>query len=129
VLDRIEPLFPCYFFAHLRLGEAHYRLTHTPGVIGLVCIGGEPCAVDASIIETIKSREKNGLIVFNKERLRPRQRVTITEGALRGIEAVFERYLSGIERVAVLLDTIGRGDIKAILRAEAVTPTKCRNAG
>jgi transcription antitermination factor NusG len=105
------------------LSETYYRLEHTPGVIGLVSVGGEACAIDQSIIKNIKDHEKNGLIVLNPKRLRPLQRVTITEGHFRGIEAVFERYLSGTERVAVLLDTIGRGDIRAVLKTSAVAAT------
>jgi transcriptional antiterminator RfaH len=122
LIERIEPLFPCYLFARFRLDEAYYKLTRSVGVVGLVCVGGEPCEVDTQTIQNIRSRETDGLIVLNPKRLRPQQRVTITEGSLRGIEAVFERYLSGAERVAVLLDSIGRGDFKAILRADAIEP-------
>jgi transcriptional antiterminator RfaH len=122
LIERIEPLFPCYLFARFKLEEAHYRIMRSIGVVGLVCIGGEPCEVDGQTIRDIRSREMNGLIVVNPKRLRPRQRVTITDGSLRGIEAVFERYLSGAERVAVLLDSIGHGNFKAILRADAIEP-------
>jgi len=104
------------------LKEAYYKLTRTVGVVGLVCVGGEPCEVDAQIVQNIKSRETNGVIALIPQELQPRQRVTIIEGALRGIEAVFERYLSGAERVAVLLDSIGHGNFKAILRADAIAP-------
>src|SRR5215469_4893542 len=124
LIERIEPLFPCYLFARFRLEEAHYRLMRSVGVVSLVCIGGEPCEVDAQTIQDIRSRERDGVIVLNPQRLQPRQRVTITEGSLRGIEAVFERYLSGVERVAVLLDSIGRGDFRAILRTDAIAPSK-----
>lgn len=120
LIERIEPLFPCYLFSRFSLNEAHYRLMHSPGVIGIVCLGAEACEVDPLIVENIKSREANGLIVINPKRFRPQQRVTIREGPLRGIEAVFERYLSGSERVAVLMDSIGRGNVRAILRAGAL---------
>jgi transcriptional antiterminator RfaH len=122
LIERIEPLFPCYVFARIRLDETYYRLTRSVGVVGLVCVGGEPCEVDVRIVQNIRSRETNGVIVLVPQELQPQQRVTITEGALRGIEAVFERYLSGTERVAVLLDSIGRGHFKAVLRADAIAP-------
>jgi hypothetical protein len=93
---------------------------HSPVVIGIVCLGAEACEVDPLIVENIKSREANGLIVINPKRFRPQQRMIIREGPLRGIEAVFERYLSGSERVAVLMDSIGRGNLRAILRAGAL---------
>lgn len=122
LIERIEPLFPCYLFARFRLEEAYYRLTRSVGVVSLVCVGGEPCEIDARIVQDIRSRETDGVIVLNPQKLQPQQRVTITDGALRGIEAVFERYLSGVERVAVLLDSIGRGNFKAILKADAIAP-------
>lgn len=120
LIERIEPLFPCYLFARFRLNEAHYRLMHSPGVTGMVCLGAEPCEVDPLIVQDIRSRETNGLIVLNPKRFRPRQRVTISEGPFRGIEAVFERYLSGTERVAVLMDSISHGNMRAILRVGAL---------
>jgi transcriptional antiterminator RfaH len=122
LVERTEPLFPCYLFARFALKECHYKVTHAPGVAGFVCVGGEPCAADASIIQGIKSRETNGLITVNEKTLRPRQRVTITQGRFRGIEAVFERYLSGAERVAVLLHSLGCGRMRAILDTSAVEP-------
>jgi transcriptional antiterminator RfaH len=127
LIERIEPLFPCYLFVRFRLEEAHHRLMRSVGVVGLVCIGGEPCEVDGHTIQGIRSREADGVIVLNPKRLLPRQRVTITDGSLRGIEAVFERYLSGVERVAVLLDSIGRGDFRAILRADLIAPITSRD--
>ena len=122
LIERIEPLFPGYLFARFSLQEAYYRVMRSAGVVGLVCVGGEPCEVDAQIVQNIRSRETKGVITLIPQELQPRQRVTITEGALRGIEAVFERYLSGVERVAVLLDSIGHGKFKAILMADAITP-------
>jgi len=127
LIERIEPLFPCYLFARFRLEEVHYRLKHSVGVVGLVCVGGEPCEVDAQTVQDIRSRETDGVIILNPPRLLPRQRVTIIDGSLRGIEAVFERYLSGVERAAVLLDSIGRGGIRAILRADAIAPIRSRD--
>jgi transcriptional antiterminator RfaH len=123
LIERIEPLFPCYLFARFRLNEAHYRLMHSPGVTGIVCLGAEPCEVDASIVQEIKSREMDGVIVANPQMFWPRQRVTITKGAFRGIEGLFERYLSSAERVAVLMDTIGRHNVRAILKVDEIAAT------
>jgi transcriptional antiterminator RfaH len=122
-VDKTEPLFPCYLFARLSLAKAYYRLRHSPGVVGLVCAGSDPCELDATIVEEIKSRESNGVIVLNEPALQPQQRVNILGGPLCGFEAVFERYLSGAERVSILLDSVGRGNLRAIVRASIVAPT------
>jgi len=122
LLEVTEPLFPGYLFTRIRLTEGYYRLMHTHGVTGIVCAGSEPCEVDASIVKDIKSRETNGVIVLNPKTLQPLQRVTITHGAFRGIEAIFERYLSGAERITVLMDSISRGNLRVILRIDAIAP-------
>ena len=126
-VERIEALFPCYVFARFRLAKSHQRLMRTPGVFGIVCVGGEPAEVDESIVQEIRSRERDGLIVLPVQRFQPTQPVTITDGPLRGIEAVFERYLSGAERAAVLLNTIGRANVRAILRTTIISPNSSRD--
>jgi transcription antitermination factor NusG len=122
LINSTAPLFRCYLFARFNLATAHYKLMHTAGVNSLVCVGDEPCEVDVSIVQEIKSRESNGLIVLKEQPLRPRQRVNIVGGPLVGIQAVFERYLSNTERVAVLLNSVGAGNLRAVLRASAIAP-------
>jgi transcriptional antiterminator RfaH len=126
-VERIEALFPCYVFARFQLAQSHHRLMRTPGVLGIVCVGGEPAEIDESIVQEIKSRERDGLIVLPIQRFQPTQPVTITDGPLRGIEAVFERYLSGAERAAVLLNTIGRANVRAIVRTSTISPDSSRD--
>jgi transcriptional antiterminator RfaH len=125
-VERIEALFPCYVFARFPLAKSHHRLMRTPGVLGIVCVGGEPAEIDESIVQEIRSRERDGLIVLPVQRFQPTQPVTITDGPLRGIEAVFERYLSGPERAAVLLNAIGRANVRAILRTSTLSPNSSR---
>jgi transcriptional antiterminator RfaH len=127
LVERIEALFPCYVFARFQIAKSHHRLMRTPGVLGIVCVGGEPAEVDESIVQEIRSRERDGLIVLPIQRFRPTQPVTITDGPLRGIDAVFERYLSGAERAAILLNTIGGANVRAILRTSTISPNGSRD--
>jgi transcriptional antiterminator RfaH len=127
--EKTEPLFPGYLFARFSLGRAYQRLKYTPGVTGVVCAGDSPCELKPSIIEEIKSRETNGLIVVDEQRLQPRQRVQIMEDPFCGIEAIFERYLSGAERITVLLNSVGQGNLRAVLRASAIAPADFRRVG
>jgi len=122
LINSTAPLFPRYLFGRFNLATAYYKLRCTPGVISLVCASEEPCELDASVVQEIKRREINGLIVLNEPKLQPRQRVNILEGPFHGVEAVFERYLSNAERVVVLLNCVGAGNLKAILRSHAVAP-------
>jgi len=47
-------------------------------------------------------------------------KVRVVEGPFRGFEAIFERYLSGAERVAILLSTIEASGVRMVLPASAV---------
>jgi transcriptional antiterminator RfaH len=122
ITARIEALFPCCIFAYFDLTKAYYKLRHSPGVTDIICIGSEPCEVDDSIISKLKNRETNGLIEIVSPRLQTGQRVNILQPPFAGIEAVFERYLSGAERVAVLLNAVSAGTVRAIVSARAVIP-------
>jgi transcriptional antiterminator RfaH len=104
----VQPMFSCYVFARFDLESFYLKVQRTPGVVGLVRLGGEPAEVDSRIIEQIRIKGgAAGMIELPRPRLNPGQRVHVTEGRLRGFEAVFEGYLSREQRVAILLDTIG----------------------
>jgi hypothetical protein len=45
----------------------------------------------------------------------------VVEGPFRGFEAIFERYLSGAERIAILLSAIDAEGLRVVLPASAVT--------
>jgi transcriptional antiterminator RfaH len=104
----VQPLFPCYVFAYFDLKSFYPKVQRTPGVVGLVRLGGEPAEVDSRIIEQIRIKEgPAGTIELPQLRLNPGQRIHVSDGPLRGFEAVFEGYLSREQRVAILLDTVG----------------------
>jgi hypothetical protein len=44
----------------------------------------------------------------------------VVEGPFRGFEAIFQRYLSGAERVAILLSVVESGGLRVVLSAGAV---------
>ena len=46
--------------------------------------------------------------------------MTIADGALRGFDAVFEHYLSGPQRVAILLSSLTETPIRVVLQASAI---------
>jgi transcriptional antiterminator RfaH len=115
----VVPLFPSYLFACLDLELAYHKVQRTAGVVGLVCTGKEPAEVDPRIVAEVKSRGTNGIVEITKESFRPGQFVCVTDGPLRGFEAVFESYMSGTERVAVLLANVC-GNVRVVMPAAHV---------
>jgi transcriptional antiterminator RfaH len=114
-MNIVKPLFPCYLFARFNLKERYFDVKYTVGVHSLVSVGGEPVVVPVSIVEEIKQRGPDGIVELAPRRLDPGQKIRIIDGPFKDIEAIFDRYLSGSERVAILLDAIGASTIRVVL--------------
>ena len=90
-------------------------MKYTVGVHSLISVGGEAVVVPVTIIDEIKRRGIDGVVELPPRKLDPGQKIRIVDGPFRDIEAIFDRYLSGSERVAILLDAIGASTIRVVL--------------
>jgi transcriptional antiterminator RfaH len=117
----VGPLFPCYVFARFDLVARYFDVKYLPGVRGLVSAGNDPLAVPPAIIGEIRRRGNDDVIEIPDQPLDNGQRVKVVEGPFRGFEAIFERYLSGAERVAILLSAVETNGLRVVLPASAVT--------
>jgi transcriptional antiterminator RfaH len=115
IMTTVRPLFPCYIFARFNMQERYFDVKYTAGVHNMVSVGGEPVVVPVTIIDEIKCRGVDGIVELPPRRLDPGQKIRIIDGPFRDIEAIFDRYLSGSERVAILLDAIGASTIRVVL--------------
>jgi transcriptional antiterminator RfaH len=114
------PLFPCYVFARFDLEEQYFDVKYLPGVQGIVSAGRDPLAVPIAVIDEIKSRGVNGVVKIEPRRLNPGERVRVVASPFRGFEAIFERYVSGAERVALLLATVEANGVRVVLSSSAI---------
>jgi transcriptional antiterminator RfaH len=119
--ETVAALFPGYMFARFNLGRDYSLLRYTRGVRQIVCFGEEPAVVPHWIIDELKLRCANGPIELAARRLVAGERVIVIEGPFRQFEGIFERHLSGPERVAILLSIMGAGR-RAVLPASMVVP-------
>jgi len=120
----ITPLFPCYVFAQFELQARYFDVRYLPGVQGLVSAGHDPLAVPVAVIDEIRRRvDAKGVVKLEERPFGSGERVRVVEGPFRGFEAIFERYLSGAERVAILLSTLEANALRVVLPAAAVA--KC----
>jgi transcriptional antiterminator RfaH len=98
-------LFPGYCF--LSITNGWYAARWCPGVRDLIRDGGGgPAMVPDHVIDAIKRRERGGVIELPKRTMRLGARVQILAGPFRGHFALYAG-MSGIERVAVLLQILG----------------------
>ncbi len=116
----VAPLFPCYLFARLDLQTNYFEVKYLAGVTGLVSAGADPIVVPELIITEIRSRGVNDVVEIREVPFDSGQPVRVVEGPFRGFEAIFERYLSSTERVAILLNTLESAGPRIVLPASAV---------
>jgi len=118
-----EALFPNYLFARFDLASCVRRVHHTRGVRGIVHFGDQWPAVPANAIEELRATVGSEHIHVIPEELRPGDAVRISGGVFHGLMAVVTRAMPGRERVALLLDFLGRQTMvelakEAVLRTE-----------
>jgi transcriptional antiterminator RfaH len=116
----VAPLFPCYLFARFDLQANYFEVKYLAGVTGLVSAGTDPIVVPDLIVTEIRSRGVNDVVEIREVPFDSGQAVRVVEGPFRGFEAIFERYLSSTERVAILLNTIESVGPRIVLPASAV---------
>lgn len=116
----LAPLFPCYLFARFELEAEYLRVRYASGVRDLVRAGDQPQAVPEEIIAELKHRCAGGAVEIPVAPFKHGERVRVAAGPLRGFEAIFERYLSGTERVALFLASMERIAPRAVMPAEAL---------
>jgi transcriptional antiterminator RfaH len=105
--DRVV-YFPCYLFARLDFADTpHSSIAWMPGIRRIVGFGDQPAIVSDELVHLIRERLEDQVEV-GYGRLRRGDRVRITSGPLRDLEAIFDQPLSATDRVRVLLDVMGR---------------------
>ena len=116
----IAPLFPCYVFAKFDLQRQYFDVKYMAGVRAIVSAGNDPLAVPSAIVSDIRARGIDDVIEIVDKPFGTGERVVVVDGPFRGFEAIFQRYLSGAERVAILLSAVETGGLRVVLAASAV---------
>jgi transcriptional antiterminator RfaH len=105
--DRVV-YFPCYVFARLDFKVVpRSSIAWMPGVRRIVAFGDQPAIVADELVDLIRQR-LGGIEQVGYGGLRQGDRVRITSGPLRDLEAIFDRPVARGERVRVLLEVMGR---------------------
>ncbi len=104
-----EPMFPNYVFVRADLSNGDFaKVRWAPGVKYLVSFDGSgPLSVPDEIVEYLMERV-NATTVYDRHHWKKGDRVRITDGAFKGLEAVFDSRLPGYERARVLIKVLGR---------------------
>lgn len=119
----VEPFFPRYIFLQFDLVEDNWApLRSTRGVSGLVKFGGVPQQVPPSLIAALKANENTDHLQIVTPKVWKRGDVVeIEQGPFAGYRCLFESQ-RGADRVAVLLDIVGKPTRATLLKQDLQVP-------
>lgn len=123
-----EALFPNYLFARFRWHTQVRLVRHAPGVSDVVHFGKRWPTVPDSVMEELRSRFGNNSVQVIGASLSPGDEVRISGGALHGLAGVITRIMPARERVAVLLEFLGRQTAVEIPAGSVLIQTEARAA-
>ncbi len=103
-----EALFPGYLFARFVWQTSLRQIHHARGVRGVVHFGERWPTISEEIISELQAAIGSSERRTISAEFTPGDEVEITEGALRGLNAIVSRVLPGRERIAVLMELLGR---------------------
>lgn len=103
----VESVFPGYIFARFTLEQSLDAVRYTPGVASVVHFADRYPTLCPTLISHLKSHFNGGDKKPLVDDLVAGETVMVTNGGLRGIEAVVLRVLPARERVKVLLELLG----------------------
>jgi transcriptional antiterminator RfaH len=103
-----EALFPSYLFARFDLTEGLRRLRLVRGVNGIVHFGNHWPVLPDAVIADLRASVGGDEVHEIREELQPGESVEISGGVFHGLQAVVARVMPARQRVAVLLEFLGR---------------------
>lgn len=103
-----EALFPHYLFARFNWSAQLRLVRHAPGVSDVVHFGNRWPTVPDDAMNELRARFADGSVYVLGDSLSPGDEVKVSGGAFHGLAGVIARVMPARERVAVLLEFLGR---------------------
>lgn len=103
-----EALFPSYIFARFNWQTSLRQVQSARGIRGVVHFGERWPTIQEEIIEELRRAVGTTELCVIPAELAPGDEVEIASGSFRGLHAVVARFMPSRERVAVLMEFLGR---------------------
>jgi transcriptional antiterminator RfaH len=123
-----EALFPNYVFARFKWHTQVRLVRHAPGVSDVVHFGNRWPTVPDSVMEELRSRFADDSVHVVGNSLSPGDEVKISGSAFHGLAGVVTRIMPARERVAVLLEFLGRQTTVEIPADSVIRQAEARSA-
>ncbi len=105
----VRPFFPGYAFLVFDYPADYRTVKYTRGVKRIVGTAeAGPTPIPEATVQGIRSREKDGLVVFEKYGEEPEigDQIEVVEGPLKGLKGIFKKEIGDRERVMILLNFV-----------------------
>lgn len=106
-----EALFPNYLFARFVLSKSLSKVESAPGIRRVVRFGDHCPSVPDEVIRSLQATVGTEEIRLVDHEVNPGETVQLAGGPFHGLHAVVTRVIPGRQRVAVLLDFLGRQSV------------------
>ena len=106
-----ESLFPGYLFAHFDLTEWQRRVHHARGARGIVHFGNQWPCIPTAVMQALQASVGADQVHIIEEIFEPGDRAAISGGPFNGLHVVVTRVMPSRQRVAVLLEFLGRQSV------------------
>jgi len=107
MIQTIKPLFPNYLFAKLDLNLQYTKVKWTRGVSRILGNREGPVPISEIVVQTIQDRIGKDNLIELEEEMKEGDLVQVTSGPLKDLVGVFQKRMSGKNRVKILLNLIG----------------------
>jgi len=104
----VAPFFPGYAFLRFEFPEQFQTVKYTRGVKRVVGNDAGPTPIPGEVVDGIRAREQDGLIVFERYGEEPSigDEIEVVEGPLKGLKGIFRKEVGDTERVMILLNYV-----------------------
>jgi len=107
MIETIKPLFPSYLFAKFDAGSHYNNVKWTRGVSRILGNEGGPLPISEKVVQTIQERAGKDSLIELEDHIKEGDFIQITSGPLKDLIGVFQKKMSGKDRVKILLNLIG----------------------
>ena len=107
MVQTIKPLFPNYLFARIDLEVQYSKVKWTRGVSRVLGDRDGPVPISEKVVQTIRDRVGKDSLIELEEQIKEGDMVQVSSGPLKDLIGIFQKKMSGKDRVKILLNLIG----------------------
>ena len=103
----VEAMFPGYILARFALHPTLRLVLATGGITGIVHFGDEYPALEDTLVNQLREEIGDEEVRILEDEIQPGEELLITDGAMKGLEAVVTRIIPGTDRIRILMNLLG----------------------